>query len=119
MLQDPRELGKRGEMLAAEYLLKANYRILERNWRFSKAEIDIIAEKSGVLIFIEVKTRSDTRFGEPESFISARKERMMQEAAAAYMVEKQYEWEIRFDVIGILLAGNGTFSLRHFEDVFF
>ncbi len=119
MIQNPREIGYRGELLAVEYLLNSQYRILERNWRFSKAEVDIIAEKSGVLIFIEVKTRSGDRYGDPESFITTSKERLMQDAAAAYMHEKNYNWEIRFDVIGILIESNGTFQLRHFEDVFF
>ncbi|MBK9108941.1 MAG: YraN family protein [Saprospiraceae bacterium] len=112
------QTGKKGEDLANKYLLEIGYEIIIRNWRYRRSEIDIIAKHGEILVFVEVKTRSSSAFGEPESFVSSRKEWMMQEAAAAYMVEKNHYWEIRFDVIGILFDANGTYELKHYKDVF-
>ena len=63
------ELGKKGEQLAVDFLLKNNYDIVERNYRFDKAEVDIIAKKDDILAIIEVKTRSTTDFGDPQDFV--------------------------------------------------
>lgn len=108
-----------GEDIAAEYLLSQNFMILARNWRFKRSELDIIAQEHDALVFVEVKTRNSSNFGQPESFITARKELFMQEAASAYMEQQQYNWEIRFDVIGIVLNPDGTHELNHYRDVFF
>ena len=112
------KLGKEGEQLAVEYLIQHGYHIVERNWRFSKAEIDIIAETDNILVFVEVKTKSYTFFGEAEESIDAKKERLICDTAAAYMDKKNYEWEFRFDIISIVLNKNRG-QIRHFEDAFF
>lgn len=112
------QTGKYGEDLACKYLLEIGYEIILRNWRYRRSEIDIIAKHGEILVFVEVKSRSSSAFGDPGSFISSRKEWMMQEAAAAYMFEKNHHWEIRFDAIGILLNANGTYELKHYKDVF-
>ena len=62
--------GRKGENLAAEYLVRQGYRVVEKNYRFKKSEIDLICQKDGLLIFVEVKTRSSRIFGQPESFVS-------------------------------------------------
>lgn len=111
--------GKKGEDIAEEYLISQNYKILARNWRFKRSEIDIIALENEALVFVEVKTRSSALFGSPESFVSPRKELFMQEAASAYMELNNYHWEIRFDVIGILLNADESVELNHYRDVFF
>lgn len=111
-------LGKRGEEIAADYLKNKGYQILETNWRYRRAELDLIAMQGAILVFVEVKTRSSDRFGTPESFISRQKENFMAEAANVYMEQIGHEWEIRFDFIAILFTG-GRYTIEHFEDAFF
>ena len=114
------EFGKRGEKIAADYLVSKGYTILEKNWRFKKAEIDIIAkDNEGILIFVEVKTRSYTYFGEPEAFVDEKKKSLLLDAASQYMDEVGYEWAIRFDIIGIVIDKSDNVSISHFEDAFF
>ena len=112
------ELGNRGESLAERLLLEDGYQILERNWRFSRAEVDIIAKDGEVLVFVEVKTRSSEIFGQPEESISPKKEALLKDAAAVYMEQIGHQWEIRFDIISILIKGDG-YSIEHFKDAFF
>ncbi len=113
------ELGNRGEVLAQAFLRDKNYQILETNWRFSRAEIDIIAKHNEVLVFVEVKTRSYETFGEPEAFVSEQKEGLMLDAAQVYMLQINHDWEIRFDIIGITLRKGYPPKIRHYEDAFF
>ncbi len=114
------EFGKRGEELASAFLVSQGYQILERNWRFKKAEIDIIAkDKADVLVFVEVKTRSYTFFGEPEAFVDEKKKNLLMDAASQYMKEIDYEWAIRFDIIGIVIDKYNKAKISHFEDAFF
>ncbi len=112
------DVGQMGEDLATEYLFGLGYSIKERNWRFSRAEIDIIAFHDDTLIFVEVKTRSYDYYGQPEESISAKKERLICDAAAAYMSKNEYEWAFRFDIISILLS-NTEPVIKHYEDAFF
>ena len=111
-------IGRKGEELAQSHLRDQGYVIKETNWSFSHAEIDIIAEKEGVLIFVEVKTKTYTYYGEPEESVDAKKERLICDAAASYMVKNNYEWEFSFDIISILLTRD-SHELKHFEDAFF
>ena len=113
-----KDIGRKGEELARIYLESKGYKILELNWRFSKAEIDIIAKDKEVLVFVEVKTRSYTYFGEPEDFVSDNKERVMTDAAGVYAISIGHEWEIRFDIVSIVTKGE-YHELKHFKDVFF
>lgn len=113
------ETGKRGELLAIDFLRNLNYEILEENWRFSRAEVDIIAKDRDILVFVEVKTRSSVLFGEPEAFVDARKEQLLADAAAVYMKQIQHDWEFRFDIIAVLLPENRTPTINHFKDAFF
>lgn len=114
-----KELGEQGEMLAKVYLLNRNYEILETNWRYSRAEIDLIVKKNGVLIFVEVKTRTNDYWGEPASFVNQKKEDLMITAASVYMEKINHEWEIRFDIIGILWLSEKDYEIKHYEDAFF
>jgi len=113
------ELGKKGELLAIDFLKGKGYQILESNWQFSRAEIDIIAKHEEVLIFVEVKTRSDDAFGQPEEFVTPKKERLMMDAASAYMEKINHDWEIRFDIISVLHKNERDIKITHFEDAFF
>ncbi len=113
------EIGKRGEALAVNFLREQGYDILEQNWRHRKAEIDIIAMDDDILVFVEVKTRSYTYFGPPESFVDKRKIKLMTNASHVYMDKIDHQWEVRFDVISILLKEGDSFDLRHIKEAFF
>ncbi len=113
------DTGKQGEALATEFLRAAGYEILELNWRSGKAELDIIAREKETLIFIEVKTRSSAWFGAPEEYVTPKKEKLMWRAAGAYMEKVSHEWEVRFDIISIILPKNNPPEIVHFKDAFF
>ena len=113
------EIGEKGEELAANLLKEKAYELLERNWRYSRAEIDIIAKKEGVLVFVEVKTRTNISFGRPEQFITAKKKKLLVEAASVYMDLVEHDWEIRFDVISVILREGASPEIHHFKDAFF
>lgn len=113
------ELGQLGEQLAARLLEGKGYTLLARNWRYNRAEIDLIAKVDEVLVFVEVKTRSTDAFGPPDAFVSARKKRLMAGAATAYMAEVGHEWEFRFDIISIVMRAGQSPSIVHYEDAFF
>lgn len=112
------DLGKWGEEQAEKFLLKAGYRILERNWRFSKAEVDLIAAKEDIVVFVEVKTRSDSFFGRPEVFVSPQKETFLAKAASIYLEKIGHSGELRFDIISIIKSGDKP-RIEHLKDVFF
>ncbi len=111
------ELGKAGEELAVEHLTQKGYKILETNWRYARAEIDIIAKWEEILIFVEVKTRSDNYFGEPETFVTQHKMEMMTSAASVFMDEVNHDWEYRFDVISVIIRQSKNY-IKHIEDAF-
>lgn len=114
------EIGQKGEKLAVKHLVENGYTLLETNWRFKRAEIDIIAKKDEVLIFVEVKTRNYTYYGHPSEFVTQKKESMVMDAAQRYMETIDYSWEIRFDIITVILTKSGDCKkLEHFEDAFF
>ncbi len=112
------ELGEFGEELAVEELEKKGYEIAERNWRYKKAEIDIIARKNNVLAIVEVKTRSSDYFGDPQDFVNSKKIKMLVEAVNEYVVSKDLEVEVRFDIIAIIKNEN-QLTIEHLEDAFF
>jgi putative endonuclease len=96
------ELGAKGEDLAIRYLKKRGYRIIERNYRVKLGEIDIIAEQGDDLVFIEVKTRSDTSFGSPFESITVQKQKQLSKVALEYIGKKKcHLCPARFDVVGI------------------
>ena len=111
--------GKKAENLALDFLLKKGYEILETNWRFKKAEIDIIAKYGGVLVFIEVKSRSSAKFGAPAYGVTPKKKRMLIAGATSYMEIADYNWEIQFDIISIIYKSSYQFDIEHYEDAFF
>ncbi|MCL4118782.1 UNVERIFIED_CONTAM: hypothetical protein GTU68_015941 [Idotea baltica] len=113
------DIGVRGEEEAEKYLVERDYEVLEQNWRSGKAEIDIIARKEGVLIFIEVKTRTNTIFGQPEDFVDRKKVKFLTSAAGDYMREIKHEWEVRFDIISVVIGDKKHTIIKHIEDAFF
>lgn len=113
------ETGLKGEQLAENFLLAKGYSILERNWRFEKKEIDIIATKDDMLIFIEVKTRTNIKHGFPEDAVGLKKRTFLQYAAEAYILTNEINQQlIQFDIISIVFNKNDSFEIIHFEDAF-
>ena len=112
------ELGKKGEQKAVDFLLADGYDILERNYRFDKAEVDIIAKKDNTLAIIEVKTRSTTDFGNPQDFVKPKQIQRLVKAVDEYVTENALDVEVRFDIIAIVKNGN-TFTVEHLKDAFY
>lgn len=112
------ELGKFGEELAVEFLQKNGYQILETNWTFQKAEIDIIAQKNNILAVVEVKTRSSIEFGLPQDFVKPKKIQLLVKAINEYIISNNLDVESRFDIIAINKEEN-DYKIEHIEDAFF
>lgn len=95
-------LGKEGEDRAAQFLMKQGYRILERNYSTRSGEIDLIALHEGVVVFVEVKTRTNAAYGAPELAVTPRKRQRMVKAALGYIkYKKLHQVPCRFDVVAI------------------
>jgi putative endonuclease len=112
------ELGKLGEDLAVDYLKKNGYTILDTNWTFQKAEIDIIAKIENTLAIVEVKTRSSLDFGLPQDFVKPKKIQLLVKAVDAYVIAKNLDVEVRFDIIAIHKQDK-SFAIEHLIDAFF
>jgi putative endonuclease len=111
-------LGRKGEDLAAKWLEEKGYKILHRNWRYSRAEVDIIAEKDGVLHFIEIKTRRSLTFGLPEESVDEKKLDTLMDAAEEFLFRFP-KWErIQYDVLAIQIRGENV-DYFFLEDVYF
>jgi len=111
------ELGKEGEKIAVDFLIKKGYKILETNYRYLKAEIDIIAQKGQILAAIEVKTRSSDYFQDPQDAVNAKKIKLMVSAMDYYVVQKDVDLEVRFDIVAILHQKNNI-EITHLKDAF-
>ena len=105
-------LGKEGEDLAARFLIKRGYRIMERNYRTRSGEIDLIALHDGAVVFVEVKTRTSDAFGAPEHAVNPRKQQRMVKAALGYIkYKKLHQVPCRFDVVAITTAAEKEVEL--------
>jgi putative endonuclease len=117
-MADHNEFGRRGEDIAAEYLEKKGYKILERNWISGKNEIDIIAREGKYTVVVEVKTRHSNYAGEPEASVTMDKQRSLIRAANAYVRKMNLDEEVRFDIVSILVV-KGKEQINHIEDAFY
>ncbi|MBV1887664.1 MAG: YraN family protein [Urechidicola sp.] len=111
------ELGKQGEQLAVDFLITKGYTIRDKNWRYLKAEVDIIAQKGNTIIAVEVKTRTSDYFGDPQDFITKKKIKLLVLAMNEYVISKELDVEVRFDIVAILQNKKVT-NIEHFEDAF-
>lgn len=111
------DLGRAGEDRAADHLRAAGYRILDRNWRTRGGEIDIVAERDGVIAVVEVKTRRGDLFGDPLEAIDARKRARLWRLAAAWRSAHSDAGELRLDAIAITGPDPATARLVHLEDL--
>ena len=114
-------LGKYGEELAENHLKQKGYEIVEKNFRYERAEVDLIFkdEDSKVLIFVEVKTRTSKSFGEPEESVTDSKQEQLIKSAEGFLMEHpEYdEYEKRFDVVAIYVRGNKE-EINHIVNAF-
>lgn len=112
------ELGRQGEQLAKAHLQQQGYEILHQNWTYGKAEVDLIARHNNIIVFAEVKTRTGNRYGEPQDFVNARKQKLLAAAADEYVYQCRHQGEIRFDIVAILFNAQKEFTLTHIKDAF-
>lgn len=112
-----KELGNIGEQIAVEYLVKSKYQILERNFYCRQGEIDIIAKDKEEIVFVEVKTRINNKFGEPSEAVNITKQKHMYKTAKYFLYKSNsLEKLVRFDVVEILIT-NGRFNVNHIKQI--
>lgn len=112
------ELGVYGENIAAKYLEKKGYEILNRNWRDRHKEIDIVARKNNVLIIVEVKTRKGNVLVEPFIAVDRKKQGLLISATNTYIENFNLDIDVQFDIISIIITGNRK-RIDHIEDAFY
>ena len=112
------EIGKKCEQLAVDFLLKKGYDIIERNYRFDRAEVDIIAKQKDTLAIIEVKTRSTADFGNPQDFVKPKQIQRLVKAVDEYVTVNDLDVEVRFDIIAIIKDGT-KYNIEHLENAFY
>lgn len=112
------ELGTQAEMLAIKYLEEKSFEILATNWRSGHKEVDIICKKNEMVIFVEVKFRTSTAFGLPESFVNPQKIQLLKQAATDFLGNNTKLIPIRFDIIAIAKTLEPN-SILHIEDAFY
>jgi putative endonuclease len=112
------ELGAKGEQIACKYLTSHGYKILERNWRFSHKEIDIIAEKENTIHVVEVKTRATTFFERPQDAVTKDKQRFLIAAVNNYIQNRPFNGDIQFDIITVLVQPNSE-TIEYIPNAFY
>lgn len=112
------ELGSKGEEIALKMLSNKGYTIIEKNWRFDKDEIDIIAKDGDELVIVEVKTRSTDFYGYPEDAVDSNKENFLIRATEAYLAETNQDIDSRFDIVAIIHNNKET-KIHHIIDAFY
>ncbi len=109
MLNRFQTFGKDAETIAAKYLKKAGYKILEKNYRSGGGEIDLIAKDKNTIVFVEVKARKSDRYGHPKEAVTYRKQRKISMTALSYLKEtKQENKSARFDVVAMIIKNDKT-----------
>ena len=112
------ETGKKGEELASKYLQENGYEIIEKNYRWKRYEIDLIVKKEPFLVFIEVKTKTNTTYGLPEDDVTPKKAAQVIAAAEEYIYETGWKKEIRFDIVAVIIKGD-LVQIEHILDGFY
>jgi len=117
-MAESHNLGQKGEELAADHLKKAGFKILSRNWKWGKHEIDLIAENKDFIIFVEVKTRNEDFRMPPATAVTNEKQKSIIWAANGYLQKFNIDKETRFDIITIIKTVN-SFEIDHIENAFY
>lgn len=119
MSETRQQLGQFGEQLAASFLQKQGYTILDRNFRCRSGELDIIAKDEEYLVVVEVKTRRNTEYGEPAAAVDFRKQRQICRATWHYLHKYAcYDCDIRFDIVAIQVADDNSAAIDHIINAF-
>jgi len=120
-MDSTKDIGDRGEEVAATHLKTSGYRVLERNYYFERNEVDLVCfdpDAGGEIVFVEVKTRSGMQFGAPEASITEEKQAALMEVARAYLHERRFEGApARFDVVTVVLTEDEP-DVNHYENAF-
>ncbi len=111
------ELGRKGEQIAVNFLVKKGFSISERNWRYKHLELDIVALQGDYLVVVEVKTRTSDFVDDLSKIINKKKRSLLIRATNAYISKYNIDKEIRFDIVFIIIK-NGKYYLRHIVDAF-
>lgn len=111
------DLGKQGERIAADFLERKGFEILDRNWHYEKKEVDLFAHYDDKLIVVEVRTRQSEHWEHPKETITDRKIRCIVEATEAYIEEHDINQEVRFDVVTVMPRGE-DWEIEHIEEAF-
>ena len=112
------KIGRQGEMIAVKYLEKKGYTIVEQNHRTKYSEMDLITTKKNVLVFVEVRTKTNERFGTPEETINKNKIRRLIRSAQAYVAFKKYIKSYRIDAVCVVLGADGKAKrISHHESI--
>ena len=118
-MADHNDFGKLAEELAENFLVEKNYKILAKNYRYLKAEIDIIAQFENQIVIVEVKARATDAFMLPQEAINKKKIRLIVSAANEFLETNNIELETRFDVISVLPNEKGKLDITHIENAFY
>jgi putative endonuclease len=113
-MTDKIKKGKDGEAKAEKFLEEKGYEIVRRNYRFKRSEVDLIVKKENWLVFVEVKMRTSSAFGHPEEAINSAKRKKVMEGAAQYLIDSDWQGNVRYDVVAIYRK-----EIVHFEDAFY
>ena len=113
------QFGNKGENIALNFLKELGYSILEKNWRHSNLEIDIIAKDKNTIVIVEVKIRNTDMYGDPEDFVNRNKQKLLIRAANAYIIRNNINADVRFDIIAIIETKDGGLSIKHLVDAFY
>jgi len=110
--------GRFGEQLACQYLLKKGYSIVSRNYRGKYGEIDIVCQENGIIVFVEVKSRTNINFGQPHEYITSQKIKRLRRVFQYYLsANKLVNRQLRFDIISIIYGkGCSSIDIKHFQD---
>ena len=111
------ELGKWGEDLAGDYLQRKGYTIIERDWKSGRRDLDIVAKNGNVIVFVEVKTRRNSLYRQPEEAVDYRKLQSLQQAINHYIKFRHIRQEVRFDIISVVGTIGSEPDIQHIQDV--
>jgi putative endonuclease len=113
-----KEIGDEAENLAVQHLVNQGFKILERNWRYMHQELDIVAQKDYLLVVVEVKSRAGNYIVEPQLAVNRSKQNLIISATNAYLLKKNLDLEVRFDIVSIVFFRSGH-KLEHIENAFY
>ena len=118
--KNKKDIGKEGEDIAAKFLSEKGFEIVARNYHYGHGEIDIVAIDKGQLVFVEVKTRVNLEFGEPEYAINPKKIKQIKRMAELYLFDREIEEvDCRFDVLAIVAGDGSSPIIKHYENAFY